>query len=118
LLGLAFKPQTDDLRDAPARDIAQRLLERDCRVRGHDPVAIERARAEWPDLGIVLCESLAQALEGADAAVLVTDWPEYRDADWEQLAGAMRTPILLDGRHFLDGGRMTRAGFRYLRLSG
>ncbi len=118
LLGLAFKAHTDDLRDAPAREIAQRLIDRGCRVRAHDPVAAVRAKQEWSGLDLTFCANAAETAAGADAVVLVTDWPEYRDLDWESLAAAMRTPILLDGRNFLDPRRLSSAGFRYLRIAG
>jgi len=118
LLGLAFKPNTDDLRDAPALDIARRLVERGCRVRAHDPVALERARRESDGLEIGFCDAPAEVGKDADALVLVTEWPDYRDLDWELLAKSMRTPFLVDGRNFLDRDRLTRAGFRYIRLNG
>jgi UDPglucose 6-dehydrogenase len=117
LLGLAFKPHTDDLREAPAIDIARKLLERGCKVRAHDPVAMERFGREYGELGVSCCERPEQVAEDADAVVLVTEWPQYQELDWAAVAGAMRTPILLDGRHALDRERMTRFGFRYLALS-
>ena len=118
LLGLAFKPNTDDLRDAPALDIAKRLIERGARVKAHDPVAMERFRADNPSLDVVCCATAEEVAEGADALVLVTEWPEYRELDWERLAQTMRGAIVLDGRNALDRGRLTRAGFRYAGLSG
>ena len=118
LLGLAFKPNTDDLRDAPALDIAKRLIERGARVKAHDPVAMERFRAENPSLDVVCCANAEEVAEGADALVLVTEWPEYRELDWEKLAKSMHSAILLDGRNVLDRSRLTRAGFRYAGLSG
>jgi len=118
LLGLAFKPQTDDLREAPALEIAQRLLERGARVRAHDPVAMERFRRERPDLDVTLCETAEGVARDADALVLVTEWPQYRELDWEALAAGMRSPIMLDGRYVLDRVRLARAGFRYVALAG
>ncbi len=118
LLGLAFKPHTDDLREAPALEIARRLIERGARVRAHDPVAMERFRREHPDLDVVLCESAEETARDADALVLVTEWPQYRDLDWEPLARSMRTALLLDGRYVLDRARLARAGFRCLVLAG
>ena len=114
LLGLAFKPNTDDLRDAPALDIAQRLLERGARVKAHDPVALDRARREYSHLPVTLCEDAAEAAAGADALVLVTEWPEYRELDWEVLCNSVRTPLIVDGRNFLDRERLQKAGFRYI----
>ena len=116
LLGLAFKPDTDDLRDAPAVTIAQQLFERGARVRAHDPVALPRARRELAELGVAYCDAVEEAAADADALVLVTDWPHYLDLPWERLAGSMRTPLVLDGRNALDRERLVRAGFRYLGM--
>jgi UDPglucose 6-dehydrogenase len=77
ILGLAFKPNTDDLRDTPAIDIAMRLMQRGATVRAHDPVALVRARAEHSTSGIEFCDSLQTLTDGADALVLATEWPEY-----------------------------------------
>lgn len=116
LLGLAFKPNTDDLREAPAIEIAQKLIDRGCKVRVHDPVAMDRFRREHPDLEVVCCPTAAEVAADADAIVLVTEWPEYRDLDWEAVAASMRTAILLDGRNALEPARMRRVGFRYMGI--
>jgi UDPglucose 6-dehydrogenase len=118
LLGLAFKPNTDDLREAPAIDIARKLLERGCKVKVHDPVALERFEREYPDLAVVCCESPEDTAEDVDALVLVTEWQEYRELDWEVIASRMRTPLILDGRNALDRTRLERFGFRYLGIAG
>ena len=118
LLGLAFKPHTDDLREAPALDIARKLMERGCKVKVHDPVAQERFSREHPDLAVVCCDSPEQVAEDCDALVLVTEWPQYRELPWEQIGGKMRTPIVLDGRHALDRVRLSRCGFRYVGIAG
>lgn len=117
VLGLAFKPNTDDLREAPALDIVRKLLERGARVRVHDPVAMDRFRREHPDLDVICCESPAVLASGADAIVMVTEWPEYRELDWEALLPSMIKPIVLDGRNALDRVRMTRAGYRFIVLA-
>jgi len=117
LLGLAFKPHTDDLRDAPAIEIARKLIERGVRVRVHDPVAMDRFRREHADLDVTCCASAVDVARDADALVLVTEWPEYRELDWESLFPSMRTAIVLDGRNALDRARIARAGFRYLGLA-
>jgi len=114
LLGLAFKPQTDDLRDAPALDIARRLLNRGVCVRAHDPVAMNRARREGLASGIQLCNSAKDLAKGADALILVTEWPEYLSLPWGKLASSMGNPLILDGRNFLDRDELMSAGFRYL----
>jgi len=116
LLGLAFKPNTDDLRDAPALDIASRLIERGARVRAHDPVAMERARREHPHLDLHYCETPEQVAEEADALVLVTEWAMYRELPWEELARRMRRAVLVDGRNFLDRAQMAALGFRYVGI--
>jgi len=94
LLGVAFKPGTDDTRDSPALGLAAELASRGARVRSFDPAAPGGPGA---------CRSLPEALRGADAALLATAWPEFRNADWELLAGLMRTPLLVDGRGALRG---------------
>jgi len=121
LLGLAFKPNTDDLREAPAIAIAEQLVDRGCKVRVHDPVALDRFRREHAGLGprgVICCDTPEHTVEGADAVVLVTEWPQYRDLDWEAVASAMRTRLVLDGRNVLDRARLTRAGLHVLTMSG
>jgi UDPglucose 6-dehydrogenase len=118
LLGLAFKPHTDDLREAPALDVARHLLERGARVKVHDPVAMNRFKKEHAGMDVYMASDAHEVARDADAVVLVTEWPQYLELDWESLASVMRTPILLDTRHALDRGRITRAGFRYITLAG
>ncbi len=117
LLGLAFKPNTDDLREAPAIEIAQKLIDRGVRVKAHDPIALERFRREHSGIGVQLCENVCEVAEGCDALVLVTEWNEYRDLEWDVLAKKMRNPVILDGRHALDREKVTRAGLRYVSIS-
>jgi UDPglucose 6-dehydrogenase len=109
LLGLAFKANTDDMREAPSIVLASRLLAEGAEVRGWDPVA--DARGAVPHLK--QCATPLDAVAGADAAVIVTEWPQLKDEDWAALAGAMRRPLLLDGRNFLDPEAARRAGFVY-----
>lgn len=118
LLGLAFKPHTDDLREAPAIDIARRLMERGCKVKAHDPVAMPRFQKEHPESGVILADNPAELAAGCDALVLVTEWPEYRELDWEAIGESMRSRTILDGRLVLDGRRLEGAGFRCLALAG
>lgn len=113
LLGLSFKPNTDDLRDAPAYDIARELLERGAFVRAYDPVAIPRAQREW-DLNVDYRKSVLDVARGADALVLVTEWKEFTELDWSAIARAMRTPVLIDGRNALPGKVVQEAGLRYV----
>jgi UDPglucose 6-dehydrogenase len=116
LLGLAFKPHTDDLRDAPAFDIAKRLLDRGAKVRAHDPVALDRARAERGESGIQFCDAAEAVAEGADALVLVTEWPQYQELSWNDLAAGMRVPLIVDGRNCLDRRKIEQAGFQYFGI--
>ena len=118
LLGLAFKPNTDDLREAPAIDIARKLIERGCKVRAHDPVAMERFQEAYGDMGVVCCSSPEDVAEEADALVLVTEWHEYLELHWEAMAERMKSRIMLDGRNVLDRGKLARNGFRVVTLAG
>lgn len=111
LLGLAFKPNTDDLREAPSLDIAKVLLAAGAHVRGYDPAAMERARAILPDV-----EYTADAYElaaGADALVVVTEWNEFRHLDLGRIKETMRTPVVVDGRNIYDPSLMRGLGFTY-----
>ena len=111
LLGLAFKPHTDDMRDASSLVLAARLLGEGANVRGYDPVAEARARELLPS--VEFSASAAEALEGADAAVLVTEWPEFAELDWKEVRGRMANPLIVDGRNFLDAAALRDAGFTY-----
>jgi UDPglucose 6-dehydrogenase len=113
LLGLAFKPDTDDLRDAPALDIAERLLRMGARVRAYDPIAMDACRAQRPDLKMRYCGSAQEAAGGADALVVVTEWSEFRELDLSALAGTMASPILVDGRNVFRPEAAIAAGFQY-----
>jgi UDPglucose 6-dehydrogenase len=108
LLGLAFKPNTDDTREAPAFVLAGRLLAEGADVVAWDPVASADGLH-----GVVQVESVDDALQGADAAVLVTEWPELAELDWASLVPRMRCAILVDGRNMLDPAAMRAAGFTY-----
>jgi UDPglucose 6-dehydrogenase len=110
LLGLAFKPNTDDVREATSLVLAARLQSEGAQVRVYDPIATDRAR----DLlgGARVSESALDALTGAHAAVLVTEWPEFRELDWAGAVKArMAQPIVVDGRNFLDAELLASAGF-------
>jgi UDPglucose 6-dehydrogenase len=114
ILGLTFKPNTDDLRDSPSIDIARRLVDHGAWVRLHDPVGVDQCRRQHPDLAPFLCETLDATFDGTDAVVLMTEWSEYLQLDWGKFAGLTRTPLVFDGRHALDANRVREAGFRYL----
>jgi UDPglucose 6-dehydrogenase len=109
LLGLAFKPNTDDLREAPSIVLASRLLAEGADVRGWDPVA----DASGILSGITFSGSVLDAVHGADAAVIVTDWDELRDVARAEVREAMRNPLIVDGRNLLDPEVATKAGFIY-----
>ncbi len=108
LLGLAFKPHTDDVREAPAFVLAGRLIAEGADVRVWDPIA----RADGLH-GVEQVATVAEAVAGADAAVLVTEWPELADVDWAALAPTMRSRVFVDGRNFLDPVAMRDSGFAY-----
>lgn len=114
-LGIAFKPLTDDLRDAPALQIGKSLAERGAKVRVHDPIALARAKAE-AGTGFEYCETVAAVAAGADALVLATEWPEYQSLPWGDLARSMRSAIILDGRNALPKAALEGAGFRYIGM--
>ncbi|MEX0817732.1 MAG: UDP-glucose/GDP-mannose dehydrogenase family protein [Gaiellales bacterium] len=111
LLGLAFKPNTNDLREASSLVLASRLLAEGARVRAWDPVAIEDARKLLE--GVEFATTLHEAVAGADAAVVVTEWNEVRDLTTAELRDAMRRPLIVDGRNFLDPDVARAAGFTY-----
>ncbi len=112
MLGVAFKPNTDDVREATALVLAARLQGEGATVRVYDPVAAENAREMLG--GARVCDSAIEALEGADAAVLVTEWPEFGELDWAgEVRARMAQAIVVDGRNFLDGEALSAAGFAY-----
>jgi UDPglucose 6-dehydrogenase len=112
LLGLAFKPNTDDIREATSLVLAARLQSEGAHVRVFDPVATERASELLG--GAKVAGSAVEALDGADGAVLVTEWPEFRELDWAgEVKDRMARPLVVDGRNFLDGELLTAAGYDY-----
>jgi UDPglucose 6-dehydrogenase len=113
LLGLAFKPDTDDLRDAPSLHIAERLLQMGARVKAYDPVANLACAQQRPDLKIRLCSDARELAQDSDALVLVTEWRQFHDLDLPALAAAMSSPVLVDGRNFFTPETARAAGFDY-----
>jgi UDPglucose 6-dehydrogenase len=111
LLGLAFKPNTDDLREAPSIDIAKVLLAAGAKVRAYDPAAMERSRSVLPDIEYM--EDAYEVAAGADALVVVTEWNEFRDLDLGRVKRSMRMPVVIDGRNIYDPAVMRRLGFTY-----
>ena len=114
VLGLAFKPGTDDMRKAPSIDVIRHLTDLGAEVVATDPVALEAARPLLPDTELVA--GAEECVAGADAVVLVTEWPEYRALDWAAIAGTVRRRLVVDGRNCLDGAALSRLGFAYVSV--
>jgi UDPglucose 6-dehydrogenase len=117
LWGLAFKPNTDDMREAASRVLMESLWAAGAKVRAYDPVAMPeclRIYGERSDLK--LCKSSPEVLEGADALAIVTEWREFRSPDFDAIKATLRTPAIFDGRNIYDPGRMARAGFSYYAI--
>jgi UDPglucose 6-dehydrogenase len=111
LLGLAFKPNTDDMREASSLVLASRLQGEGATVVAYDPVAEDRAGELLP--AVEMRDSALAAVDGADAVILVTEWPEFAELDWVEVAGRMANRVLIDGRNFLDAEAVRAAGFVY-----
>jgi UDPglucose 6-dehydrogenase len=113
-LGLAFKPQTDDIRFAPAIELMRRLRQEGCNIRAFDPQAMKRAAVEIRD--IFYAQDPYEAVRGAEALVLITEWPEFLDLDWDRMRQMMSRPLILDGRNFLPRSVLIAAGFEYIGM--
>jgi UDPglucose 6-dehydrogenase len=111
VLGLAFKPNTDDIRFAPAMDLVRSLLAEGARVRAYDPEAMEKARTVVPQ--IEYAKSAYEAAQDSEALLIATEWEEFRKLDWERIRDAMAHPLILDGRNFLSPQKMRELGFEY-----
>jgi len=114
LLGLAFKAGTDDIRDSPAVRLAEWLLAHGAQVRAYDPAAGPNAAARVPRLEVV--DDPARAVAGADAVVIATEWPEFRDLPWRAWGAAGIPPLIIDGRRLLDAAALRAAGYRVIQL--
>jgi UDPglucose 6-dehydrogenase len=112
VLGLAFKPNTDDMREARSVEVVERLLELGAAVRAYDPVAMPAARRILPAT-VTYCESPYEAATGADAVALITEWNEFKFLNLERLRAALRRPVVFDGRNLWEPERMRRLGFEY-----
>jgi UDPglucose 6-dehydrogenase len=113
--GLAFKPQTDDMRESPALTLIEQLLEAGASVVAHDPVAMPEAARRLGDR-VSFAASNYDALVGADALVVVTDWNEYRHPDFARIKGTLKQPIVIDGRNLYDPTKMSALGIRYASI--
>jgi UDPglucose 6-dehydrogenase len=117
LWGLAFKPDTDDMREAPSRIVIADLLSRGAEVVAHDPVAMTEARRIFGDTaGLAYADSPMDAVEGADALVIVTEWKAFRSPDFERIRAALRQPVIFDGRNLFDPARLHEAGIEYFPI--
>ncbi|MGD2105172.1 MAG: UDP-glucose/GDP-mannose dehydrogenase family protein [Anaerolineae bacterium] len=112
ILGLSFKPNTDDMRDAPSVEIINLLQYEGARIQAYDPVAMDNAKRVLGDT-IIYCEDPYDVAEGADALLLVAEWNEFKQLDLERVKARMRQPVLLDGRNIYDPDRMRQLGFTY-----
>ena len=115
LWGLAFKPKTDDMRDAPSREIIKLLLAAGAKVKAYDPIATETARAVFGDT-ITYCDDAYEALEGAEALLLVTEWNEFRNPDFAKIKANLKAPIIFDGRNQYDLAEMKELGITYFSI--
>jgi UDPglucose 6-dehydrogenase len=114
LWGLAFKPNTDDMREAPSRVLMEALWAAGATVRAYDPVAMpETGRIYGERKELVFCKTSPEALQGADALVIVTEWQEFRSPDFDFIKSTLRTPVIFDGRNLYDPADMARSGFSY-----
>jgi len=111
ILGLAFKPGTDDIRFAPSLQLIKRLLEESAYIQAYDPKAMAKSKSLFPE--VRFCDSALLAAERADALVIATEWEEFRRLDWESVRHVMNRPLVLDARNLLKGEEMAAMGFEY-----
>jgi UDPglucose 6-dehydrogenase len=117
LWGLAFKPNTDDMREASSRVLMEALWAAGAKVRAYDPIAnSECLRIYGNRADLTLCKTAPEALESADALAIVTEWQEFRSPDFEYIKSKLRTPVIFDGRNLYDPAHMVRAGFHYYAI--
>jgi UDPglucose 6-dehydrogenase len=115
--GLAFKPGTDDMREAPSREVIAGLLARGARVSAYDPAAMDEAKRVFGDEPrIVYADSPMHAVEGTDALVIVTEWKEFRSPDFDAIRAALKTPVIFDGRNLYEPADVARAGLEYFPI--
>ncbi|MBQ7341820.1 MAG: UDP-glucose/GDP-mannose dehydrogenase family protein [Alistipes sp.] len=113
--GLAFKPETDDVREAPSLVVIEKMLEAGCEVCVYDPAAMDEARRLLGDR-VTYCKDMYEAVEGADAMMLLTEWKQFRLPSWEQMAEIMRHRLIIDGRNIYHADTLEGAGFTYLHI--
>jgi UDPglucose 6-dehydrogenase len=110
--GLSFKPRTDDIREAPALTLIDRLLEDGAKLQVHDPEALENVRAHYGDR-LTYADKQYDALNGADCLAIMTEWKEFLRPDFAKMKRAMRSPVIFDGRNLYEPAKMVEAGFNY-----
>jgi UDPglucose 6-dehydrogenase len=115
VLGLAFKPNTDDMREAKSLEVVRALHAAGAQIRAYDPVAMENARSMMPP-GVVFCESAFEAAAGADGVTLLTEWNEFKYLNLDRLRGLLRRPLIFDARNLYEPERMRRLGFEYYSI--
>jgi UDPglucose 6-dehydrogenase len=117
LWGLAFKPETDDMREAPSRVVIDELLARGAQITAHDPEAMDAARALYAGrAGLAFVDAPMQALDGADALIIVTEWKAYRSPDFERMRALLRQPVVFDGRNLFDPRLVRESGLEYMPI--
>src|SRR5205814_638769 len=110
--GLAFKPRTDDIREAPAFTLIRKAIAAGATVRAHDPVANENSRAELGN-GVAILDDMYSPLDGADALIVCTDWDEFKNPDFDRMIRTMKKPVIFDGRNLYRRQHMGELGFTY-----
>jgi UDPglucose 6-dehydrogenase len=110
--GLSFKPLTDDIREAPALTVVDAMLKAGARVRAHDPVAMENVRAQYGDR-ITLVDKPYDALDGASALIISTEWQQFRTPDFDEMKKRLMSPVVFDGRNLYKPSSMAQRGFHY-----
>ncbi|MFC1484950.1 UDP-glucose dehydrogenase family protein [bacterium] len=113
ILGLAFKPNTDDMREAPSIDIINELLNEKAKIFVYDPVAMKNAKSIFDDDRVNYCKNIYEASEDADATIILTEWDEFKNIDFEKLKKQLKTPIIIDGRNMFDEHELREKGFIY-----
>jgi UDPglucose 6-dehydrogenase len=115
--GLAFKPNTDDMRDAPSRVLMESLWQAGVQVRAYDPQAMDEAKRLYEGReDLTFCDSSAEALEGADALCICTEWRIFRSPDFDRIKEKLKVPVIVDGRNLYDPKRMEQKGFAYYAI--
>ncbi|MDD5496627.1 MAG: UDP binding domain-containing protein, partial [Candidatus Omnitrophica bacterium] len=114
VLGLSFKPDTDDIRFSPAIDIARKLQKSGVKIKAYDPHAMKKAREVLK--GVTFCKSPYEAAKGSDCILVATEWNEFKELDLKRIKKSMRQPLFIDGRNVCDPAQMRKLGFRYIGI--